>query len=564
MNQHFNSAPTDTGSPVPEKELQWVHRGLNHSLQETVFEQTCPTNRLQRTWVCVGDRLEGLPPFWTAFALTLTEIVGGGVLALPIALAHVGPLAGVVLLIVFGLVNVLTIAFMAEAITRSGAIRYDNAFLGRMVADYLGRSAALILAVGLFIICALVLLAFYIGFATTLADATSIPAPLWIGVLFLIGLYFVRRESLKATVTSALVIGAINLVLILILTLLAFSQVTTENLLHMNVPFIDGQPFDPSLLYLVFGVILAVFFGHLSVSNCAQDVLQRDPSGRSLIWGAVAAQLTALVIYCIWVVAVNGAIAPEVLARESGTALIPLAAQVGPVVYLFGTIFVILAMGMASIHFSLGLFNLTREWLPTSPLTIASLKGQGRSPSNAWGSIQTAIGAIAYRTDQVILGHQGRFCLSISPVVAIFLLTEWLVLTGSESFTGPLSFLGVIVSSLLAGMFPVLLLQASRRKGDVSPGVVYRFLGHPVLLTSIYLLSLANLLLHGLIIWEDPMPRLVALTVGGLMAGLTVLMIRRGVFGRRTVILPRADQNAYEQSTFATITAGQPAIAEVT
>ncbi len=45
-----------------------------------------------------AHRLETLPPFWTAFALTLTETVGAGILALPIALAEIGPLAGLIVI----------------------------------------------------------------------------------------------------------------------------------------------------------------------------------------------------------------------------------------------------------------------------------------------------------------------------------------------------------------------------------------------------------------------------------------------------------------------------------
>jgi amino acid permease len=40
----------------------------------------------------------------------VTETVGAGILALPIALAGVGPIAGVIQLLVLGLVNILTIS----------------------------------------------------------------------------------------------------------------------------------------------------------------------------------------------------------------------------------------------------------------------------------------------------------------------------------------------------------------------------------------------------------------------------------------------------------------------
>jgi len=40
---------------------------------------------------------------------------------------------------------------------------------------------------------------------------------------------------------------------------------------------------------LIFGVIFAAYFGHFSVNSCARRVLQRDPSGRSLALGCMAA-----------------------------------------------------------------------------------------------------------------------------------------------------------------------------------------------------------------------------------------------------------------------------------
>jgi len=79
--------------------------------------------RLRWAWAALAAWLEDLPPFWRAYALTLTETVGATILALPIAVAAIGPLAGVAILIVLGIVNVLTIACMAEAVSRSGNLR---------------------------------------------------------------------------------------------------------------------------------------------------------------------------------------------------------------------------------------------------------------------------------------------------------------------------------------------------------------------------------------------------------------------------------------------------------
>jgi hypothetical protein len=175
-------------------------RNYDQPLQTIFASSLSPKEQLRWRWASLAQRLETLPPFWTAYALTVTETVGASILALPIALAGVGPIAGVIQLLVLGLVNILTITSNAEAITRNGKIRYGSSFLGRLVDDYLGKTGMFVLSVTLLVMITFSLTAFYIGVASTLTDATGGPAMLWAAVLFLIGFYFLRRESLDATI----------------------------------------------------------------------------------------------------------------------------------------------------------------------------------------------------------------------------------------------------------------------------------------------------------------------------------------------------------------------------
>jgi hypothetical protein len=149
----------------------------------------------------------------------------------------------------------------------------------------------------------------------------------------------------------------------------------------------------------------------------------------------------------------------------------------------------------------------------------------------------------------------------VSPVAAVFLLTQWLLHTDHASYTTPLSISGVLVISILAGIFPVLLLLSSRRKGDFVPARTLRFLGHPLVAGSLYLLFLGNLLLHGLWIWKHPIERACALLAAGLVVGVTVQIRRHGGFSPRAVldllVLPRCDDRA----EFTLTAAGQPATA---
>lgn len=489
----------------------------------------------------LAHRLESLPPFWTAFALTLTETVGAGVLALPIAMAGIGPLGGVAVILVLGLVNVLTIAAVAEAVARNGNMRYGHAFFGRLVRDYLGRPGLWILTPSLLILNVVILLVYYVGLSTTLADATGIPPEAWTALVFLVGLAMLRRESLDATVASALVIGATSIGLILLLALLALPAVTGANLRHAAIPFVGGEPWDASVLQLIFGVVLLAFFGHTSTGNCAAVVLRADPSGRAFIRGSAAAIAAAAALYCLWVLAVNGAVSAETLAAESGTALVPLAAEIGPSIHIVGSIFVILAMGMASIHYSLGLFNQAREWLPAPRLATDRLDG--------WRSVSARPG--------------GRFVFGMLPVATVFVIVESLLLTDRESFVDPIGFLGAITASLFGGVFPVLMVVASRRKGDIALGSFWRIVGHPAVAAAVATLFLAGLLLHGLVLWDAPYQRVAALLAVAATLAMIVATRRRGAFRRRAVVEIRVEPASPEPATVNVVAVGNPVAAAV-
>jgi amino acid permease len=482
-------------------------------------------------WLLSGlaDRLEGLPPFWVAFALTLP--VGPGLLALPIAVADVGPLAGIVLLIIFGLINALTAAALAETVARSGTTRFGLGYLGQLVSEYLGDAGSVLLTLVLALNNFLVLIVFYIGIAGTLEGATGLPTELWILGLFGVGLTFLSRKSLNSTVASTLVVTAINVTLLVIIPLFALPYVQPANLAYVQVPFVGGQPFDPSVLRLVFGVMLTNYFSHMLVANYGRVIIRRDPSARSWIWGSMASIGMTTLISCLWVVTFNGALSPEVLASETGTALTALAAQVGPAVNWLGSVFVILSLGMACIHISLGLLFLMEERLPTP--------SEGR------------------------LGARGRFLLSISPVVAVFLVAEWLSITGEGSFAGLLGYVGVISLPLLGGIFPVLLLAATRRKGDFAPGLVLRPLGNPVVLGGTYLVFLGSIFVYGLFIYEGAVEWVVTLLVGSVVSVVTVIMLRRGALDTRVVVELRQDLTPNGQHVFNVTANGQPAVTDV-
>jgi len=166
---------------------------------------------------------------------------------------------------------------------------------------------------------------------------------------------------------------------------------------------------------------------------------------------------------------------------------------------------------------------------------------------------------------RAMLHQAGRFFLSMSPVIAVFTVTEWLIFTGTSSFTGVLAVGGLLGNSLVGGVFPVLLLVSSRRKGDLVPNAVIKMLGSPFVVTLIYLLFVSTLFLHAIVIWVNPAERAAAFLVGLLVLAATVAMARQGAFSRRVVVEVKEDtRRKGNGGAMFTITAsGQRAVAEV-
>ncbi len=644
---------------LDEKAVQVAYSRFYRKQLLTIFASRMPLIEQWR-WMAaaIAQRLESLPPFWLASILTVALGLPQAFLALPIAVADVGPLAAVAFLVIIGMINILTMACMAEAVGRSGDFRYGNSFIKQLVSNYLGNTGSFILSLAVSIRVFLIALACYIGLSATMASFTPIPAALWAVLLFCAGLYVLSRKSLNFTVALMVLLAAVNVSLLLILSLLALGHMQLENLLYVNLPFLNGHSFQPGILQRILGVSLMLYFGHVYVGECGKLILPRDSSATALIWGSVAGTAFLTVLFCIWVLAVNGALAPQLLAGQSGTALQPLALQVGSIVTVLGTVLVTLLLGMAWLRSSSLLVNLAREWLPARPKPVLRLprqqgllilhpsgessqvphigftylgledtKSKFRLDIQLSGNIHHVEIAFTQRwdikellnqfpdlrkwdtrltleilsanldgvsvqaTSPMLLVYKGslkvdvshatpkgqsqtgrfwttllnhrRFFLSISPLLLVFLLTEWLFLAGTQSFTSVLAFAGVLGNSLVGGIFPVLLLVSSRRKGELVPGVVFKILNHPLFSVGVYSLFLAILLVHGLFIWSNSVARISALGIAVLSLGATLMMKRYGAFTSRVVVELREEDHQGGRSVFTITAGGQPKIAEV-
>jgi hypothetical protein len=477
-------------------------------------------------------RFDRLSPFWIAYFLAITETLGEGIMSIPLALAGLGPLPGVLLLLVLGAVNLITMGAMTEAIVRNGSMRYGAAYFGRFVNELLGRLPSSTLTVALALFNVLTFYVYFLGFGSVLTGATGIPLGVWILVLFAINVVVLRKETLDDTIASAVVIGLVNLGLVAAITLIALVNVEPANLGYVDVPFLSSGAgaADLTIVGLVFGVLLVAFFGHTSAANASKLVLTLEPSGRSLLWGNIAALATIIALYCLATIAILGVLGPEPLVGTRGTAITPLADALGPVMSVVGSTYVILAIGIGSLYVTLGLYNQVIELLP---------RPTGSSPGWLARLSQT---------------RRGRLAAGFAPAAALVVALEVIVLAGADNFIAPIAIGGALAVPLITGLFPMLLVYAARRKAEYVPGRVIAILGHPVVVVALLALFIVALLAHGLVIWQGPLERAAAVGVSALSAGIIAWVWRSGAFRRRAVVELRRDRRL--RLTTVSVTAG--------
>jgi len=303
-------------SPVQEAYLQYYGQSLG-----TIYTpRVTLSDRLRWAIGAIGNWVDTLPPFQQTCVLMIAMSFPQAALALSIALAGVGPLIGIGLIILFGLVNMVTVAALAEAVTRNGTIRYGNAFLGRVAADYLGPSGSMVMTLAVGVFGFLGEIAAFVGIAKTLAGFTPIPTVVWAAALFGINIFRLARQSLKLSLIVSLIMAT---TVIALLTMLSAFALTNFHFDYFSMNTSDGTRAEikPALLQALLGVLLTAYYGHIFVTQIARVVLPREPSGRALINGSVASIGILTLIFVVWELAVTGVVSPQALAGTAGTVL---------------------------------------------------------------------------------------------------------------------------------------------------------------------------------------------------------------------------------------------------
>ncbi len=494
-------------------------------------------DRLGWRFATVVRRFDRLPPVWIAFFLTFTEVLGEGMMSLPLALAGLGLLPGILLILLLGAINLLTVGSMAEAVVRNGSIRYGLAYLSRLIRELLGRSPAVAMGVIIAVDSFFAFWFYFLGFGSVLAGATGIPAGAWIVLLFVICVVLLRRETLDDTIASAVLTSFAVMTLAVLLTVWSLFAVQPGNLEPVPGPTGGGVP-DVAVIGLVFGVILMAFFGHSSSANSAKLVLGMEPTGRALVHGNLAAMAAVIVLYTISTMAIIGAVGPAPLLETSGTAFTPLATVLGPGASVLTVVYTVLAIGIGSVWVVLGTYNLVVELLPQV------------DPGN-----EAQVGPVTRALAWFGATRPRRLIAGFAPAAIVVVLLEIVVLLGIDDFVGTIAFAGTLTVPIITGVLPMLLVAAARRTGEYVPRPVHAVLGHPVVVVVViagFVLAIGS---H-VVLWSSPIERLAAAGFAVGSVALVVGAIRNGAFRPRATVELRIDERA-RQTTIGVVANGQ-------
>ena len=314
-------------------------------------------------------------PTLATFAVMLVAIVGGGVLALPIALSQFGPVPAGIVVVLMGILSTLTMATLTKAVTRSATVAAGRGRLVTMTSEHLGPLTTRT-TTGVSIVNWLGhLVVYFLGLAGTLAAVFGGATALWsVGIGVLVTL-LILLQARKVFIASASVVAAVNLVLLVALVVIVAT--------HVDTALIRIGDFGGSLhgldewrnaLRLVFGAILWAYFGHTAIFAIAPEILKVEPSGRALLRGSVSAMIAATVINVTWVVVVLGSIPGSALERNESTGVTIIARTVGGPFTVIATLFVILAIGGGAANSAFALTDVVAELLPDNERFVALLR----------------------------------------------------------------------------------------------------------------------------------------------------------------------------------------------
>ena len=303
----------------------------------------------------------------------------------------------------------------------------------------------------------------------------------------------------KLALGTVALVGVLATVLVVLVALLALLHAGPGDLSHTDVPLGGGNHALDETLGVAVGVILMQYIGSVYLVGIQRQAAKADPDASTLAAGAFVGTVVVTAIVGFWLVGVSAAVPAADLAGTKGTAVGPLADRLGPGMAVLGGVTSVLLLGVSINRASLAVHALTLERLT---------RWSGR-----WRSVFACV-----------------------PVLLIFAVAEATLDLGDASFSSVLTISGVVTNVLVGIAIPMLIVMAARRRAELVPSRVWRWVGWPGLAWALVAASLAGLVVVGLFVWDDWASRGAAFAMAVLGAVTVLWAVRAGALRRRAVV----------------------------
>jgi len=297
---------------------------------------------------------------WPVFVVVFAGTIGAGILALPIVMAPFGPIWGVAIMLVLGLLLSITIGIFGGALARSASIYSGQTQMAVLIKGKLGPVAANFASGSSIALIALLIPIYLVGFADTFSGLINLPRWLIALVVGIPATVFAAANFRTILVRLAIVTVPVTLISIFLLIFLLGIEVKSD----LVFSGLDQGASLPAALALTLGVSFTTLFGHYSLSGNAPSSLKADPTGRGLIRGAVAAILLGTFVNAAWIFVALGSVPGSEWSSSKGTGAALAVEAGGTSAEVLMAIFVLFAMGAQILLFSFTLRYLVLERLP--------------------------------------------------------------------------------------------------------------------------------------------------------------------------------------------------------
>ncbi len=276
---------------------------------------------------------------WMAVCTLVGTIIGAGILGMPYAIAKVGFLPGIFLILLIGVSFIFLNLFLGEVILRTKGQHQLTGYAEKYLGPWGKKLMTFSMLVSIYGALSAYLIGIGIALQTIFKSSSATP---YIILFFLVGFFIVYR-GIKSTGKAELI-----LVSFLIVVIVAIGLFSLDNI---NPAHFSG--YDLGKLLLPYGVVVFAFVGSAAIPEIQEELgNQKKKMKKAIIIGSVI----PIIIYTLFTVVMMGLIGIEqfeLLEPNQRIATVALSIYSTPLFGLFANILAVLTMSTS--FFTLGL-----------------------------------------------------------------------------------------------------------------------------------------------------------------------------------------------------------------